>query len=180
MYRRIGASEESMLVAQSNLANTYQALKRHEEAMRLRRDVYSGRLRLNGEEHENTLISALNYSATLGDLQRFEEAKSLLRKVVPVARRVLGGSNENTLRLRWLCGRVLYGDDGATLDDLREAVATLEDTDRVARRVFGGAHPTVSGIEDDLQEARAALAAREGDDVSAVRAGLDAMTVRKK
>jgi tetratricopeptide (TPR) repeat protein len=173
--RRLGVAEEIMLDTQSNLALTYQALNRHEEAMRLRRDVYSGRLRINGEEHENTLISALNYSATLGDLQRFEEAKSLLRKVVPVARRVLGVSNENTLRLRWLCGRVLYGDDGATLDDLREAVATLEDTDRVARRVFGGAHPTVSGIEDDLQEARAALHAREGDDVGAVRAALDAL-----
>ena len=127
----------------------------------MKQDVYSGRLRLYGEEHENTLISALNYSATLGDLQRFEEAKSLLRKVVPVARRVLGGSNENTLRLRWLCGRVLYGDDGATLDDLREALTTLEETDRTARRVLGGAHPTTSAIEGSMQAARAALCARE-------------------
>ena len=32
-------------------------------------------------------------------------------------------------------------DPGATLDDLREAVATLEETAPTARRVFGGAHP---------------------------------------
>ena len=35
-----------------------------------------------------------------------------------------------------------YEDPGATLDDLRDAVTTLEDTARIARRVFGGAHPT--------------------------------------
>ena len=52
-------------------------------------------------------------------------------------------------------------DDGAPLDDLREAVNTLEDTERIARRVLGGTHPITTGIEDDLREARAALRARE-------------------
>ena len=51
---------------------------------------------------------------------------------------------------------------GATLDDLREAVATLEDAARFTRRVLGGAHPLTAGIERALQEARAALRAREG------------------
>ena len=54
-----------------------------------------------------------------------------------------------------------YKDDGATLDDLREAVATLEDAGRIARRVLGGTHPTTGGIEGAQQEARAALRARE-------------------
>ena len=82
MRRRLGAPEEDMLVVQTNLATTYGEVGRREEALQLERDVYSGRLRLNGEEHENTLLSALNYSATLGDLDRFEEAKSLLRKTI--------------------------------------------------------------------------------------------------
>ena len=34
---------------------------------------------------------------------------------------------------------------------------TLEDTERIARRVLGGAHPITESIEDDLQDARAAL-----------------------
>ena len=71
--------------------------------------------------------------------------------------------------------RTLYLDDGATLDNLREAVTTLEETERTARRVLGGAHPVVASIENSLRNARALLAAREGDDVSAVRATLDAM-----
>ena len=55
----------------------------------------------------------------------------------------------------------LYEDDGATLDDLREAVTTLEETQRTARRVLGGAHPLVVGIEGELRNARAVLRARE-------------------
>ena len=52
----------------------------------------------------------------------------------------------------------------ATLDDLREAATTLEETERIARRVFGDAHPNTAGIEVALGEARAALGARETAD----------------
>ena len=52
-------------------------------------------------------------------------------------------------------------DTGATLDDLREAVTMLEETDRIARRVLGGAHPDAMGIAKGLEDARAALRARE-------------------
>ena len=55
----------------------------------------------------------------------------------------------------------LCRDDGATIDDVREAVTTLEDTERIARRVLGSAHPATKAIEDYLQESRAALRARE-------------------
>ena len=55
-------------------------------------------------------------------------------------------------------------DSGATLDDIRESVVTFEDAERIARRVFGGAHPDVARIEVSLRNARAALAARETPD----------------
>ena len=55
----------------------------------------------------------------------------------------------------------LYNHPDATLDDLREAVATIEETEKFARRVLGGAHPTVSTMETNLRAARAALRARE-------------------
>ena len=90
-----------------------------------------------------------------------DEAKSLLQKTIPVARRVLGEGHELTLTMRWLYAEALYEDPDATLDDLREAVTSLEETTRIARRVLGGAHPTTEGIEEELQDARAALRARE-------------------
>ena len=55
----------------------------------------------------------------------------------------------------------LYQDGAATLDELREAVTTLEDVARIARRVLGSAHPDAVGIEGDLRYARVVLHARE-------------------
>ena len=55
----------------------------------------------------------------------------------------------------------LYDDDGATLDDLREAVTTLEETERAARRVLGGAHPVTEATERALRHSRAVLGARD-------------------
>ena len=46
----------------------------------------------------------------------------------------------------------LYADPAATLDDLREAVTTLEELERTARRVFGSAHPRKTVIDGQLQE----------------------------
>ena len=94
---------------------------------------------------------------------------------MPVARRVLGDSSETTLRLRCTYARVLYRADGPTLDDLHEAVTTLEDLERTARRVLGGAHPLTVDIEGNLRVFRAARRAREGDNVSALRELVAAM-----
>ena len=80
---------------------------------------------------------------------------------MPAARRVLGESHDLTLRLRWSYALTLCRDPSATLADLREAVETLVETERIARRVLGGSHPITKGIEYDLQKARAALRTRE-------------------
>ena len=146
---------------QGNLANTYQKLGRRQDALRLRREVYSGRLQLFGEEHIDTLSGADNYANGLIDLNRFEEARSLLRRTVPVARRVLGESNNITLRMRCLYAASLYQDPAATLDDMRESVTMFEETGRTAQRVMGGANPLTMGMERHLGLARMALHARE-------------------
>ena len=94
-------------------------------------------------------------------LDRFEEARSLLRRTIPVVRRVARDSSEISIKMRALYAQALYLDNSATLDDLRDAVRTLEDPDRIARRVFGGAHPLVGEVEGALQDARETLRARE-------------------
>ena len=77
--------------------------------------------------------------------------------------------------LRWCYARSLSWNDDDTLDDLRESVTALEELERIARRVLGGAHPTTKGIQDALQDARAALRARDGG-VSAIREAVEKMT----
>ena len=161
MERRLGAPEVEMLTTQSNLASTYEKAERVDEALSLRKEVYSKRLKLSGEEDISSIIAANNYGESLVNLGRFEEAKALLRKTVPVARRVLGEDHELTLRMSLIYGWALSRDAGAALDDLREAVTTLEDAGRIARRVFGGAHPLTAQIEKSRQNALAALRARE-------------------
>ena len=159
--RRLGASARRILSVQGNLAISYQALGRLEEALEIKREVYSGILRLNGEENFDTLREANNYAASLLIAKRFGEAKSLMRKSVPVARRVLGESKTLAFRLKWSYAMALYKPTAASLDDLREAVMTLEETERAARRALGGSHPHVADIERTLREARDTLSARE-------------------
>ena len=160
MLRRLGADEYDILAVQNNIAKSYQALGRFKEASSIFRDVYSGELKLYGAEDRQTLISAYNYAIALIELQRFDQAKSLLRKSIRVARRFLGVNTETALKMRWFYAEALYKDPNATLEDLREAVTTLEDTERTARRVLGGSHPGTLGFGVNLQKVRAALRAR--------------------
>ena len=153
--------EHNMLIVQGNIANTYKKLGRLEEAMSLRQEVYSGLVKLHGEEHRDTLREAMNYAGSLAELKRFEEAKAFTRNRIPVVRHVLGDNNDITLKMRRYYAMALYRDAGASLNDLREAVTTLEDTTRITRRVFGGAHPSTVDHEQSLRNARAALRARK-------------------
>ena len=89
---------------------------------------------------------------------------------MPVTQRVLGQNHMLMLRMRLCYAFVLYADAGASLADLREAVQMLEETERTARRVLGGAHPFTAGIANSLQNARAILGAREsGREVKIIR-----------
>ena len=106
-------------------------------------------------------MAASNYAESLRLLKRSEEAKVLLCKIMPVARRVLGESHELMLSMRWNYARALYQNDDATLGDLCEAVTTLEESERTARRVFGRAHPLTVDIASCLLDVYKILRARE-------------------
>ena len=77
--------------------------------------------------------------------------------MMPVAKRVLGESHRITLTMRKFYAVALVIDDSSALDDLREAVTTVEDAERIARRVFGGAHPLTGELERQLQLSRDSL-----------------------
>ena len=168
LHRRLGAPYEDILALQSNMASTCAQLGDLEKALSVRRDVYLGCLRLYGEDDRMAIIAAGNYANGLESLERFEEAKALLRRTIPVTRRVLGDSSRTTLAQRCSYAESLYEDPEATLDDLREAMTTLEEVERIARRVLGGAHPLTVDIEGELQESRAALRAREASESGVV------------
>lgn len=95
-----------------------------------------------------------------------------------MARRVLGEGHRLVLKLQWHYALALRNDTGATLGDLREAVTTLEESERIGRRVFGISHPLVTGLGDILRDSRAAIRAREASvpgDVTSICEAVDAM-----
>ena len=161
LKRRLGADEDDLLIVQGNLAGTYLQVGRKEQASRMLRIVHAGRLELHGEEHRETLRAAVCYASSSISLQRFEEAKLLMRKAIPVAQRVVDESDILMLTMRLNYATALHDSPSSTLDDLREAVATIGEIERTGRRVLGGAHPLVGTIVGGLEHARAALAARE-------------------
>ena len=157
--RRYQTSEVNFLSAQSNIAQTYIKLGKLNDACRLLRCVYSGHLKLQGEEHPKTLLAANNYATSLRDLGRLEDAKSVMRNMTPVAQRVLGGGDEVTLTMRVNYAQMVCNDANSTLKDLNMAVDTLGEIEPTVRRVFGISHPFTAIVEQTLQYSRARLRA---------------------
>ena len=58
----------------------------------------------------------------------------MLRENILVGRRVLGEGDDLTLSMRANYALALHVDDSATIDDLREAVTILEETERTDGR----------------------------------------------
>ena len=52
----------------------------------------------------------------------------------------------------------LYRNDGASLEDVTAAIATLEDLDRRQTRIYGAAHPQTGATRRHLAAAREKLA----------------------
>ncbi len=75
-----------------------------------------------------------------------------------MARRVLTDSHEITLKMRWTLAMALHDDPSSTLDDVREAVETLESVIRFWKRVFGNLHPETQKVQNALDIARMKLA----------------------
>ena len=86
----------------------------------------------------------------------------MLHRIIPVARRVLGENHSLALTIRWNYADTLLYNAEATLNDLDEAVTTLEELEPTARRVLGSAHPLTAGIERSLKLAREVLHSSEG------------------
>ena len=60
--------------------------------------------------------------------------------------------------MRLIDAETLCNDPGATLDDLREAVTKLEETEPIARRVLGSGHPIAKDASESLERACEQLA----------------------
>ena len=157
--RRVGVTEESILVSQGNLAVTYAELGRSDEALSTYREAYAGCKSVFGNCDERTLAAANNLVFQLQKQSKFAEAVSILRKPLSDARRAFGDDHEQTLALGSLLADSLAGPGTSpTVDDLREAIAIREDVCKRSRRLLGGSHPHTEKRQRALDSARSHLA----------------------
>ena len=116
MLRRLGGSDYSILVAQGNLANTYENLGQRERALALRREVYTKR-RVLQPEHRDTLLDTINLASSLIDDGHFAEARKLINETLPIARRVCGDAHDLTLGHRYMLPRSIVLNPDATQEN---------------------------------------------------------------
>ena len=63
--------------------------------------------------------------------------------------------------MRWLYANAIILDENSSVEDLRDAVATLVSVEKGLARVMGAHHPEMRNLEAMLKEAREKLVARE-------------------
>jgi len=114
-------AEDCILGAQNGLANCFDCLERHDEALVLRREIYTRRVATLGVSHYDydTITSGRNLSLSLVKLKRWDEAKSFARKLLPVAQQSLGADDDASLALNMLLAGALWGNPECTRGDLR-------------------------------------------------------------
>ena len=157
LKRRHGAPEEAILITQNNLAMTYGQLGRLDEALSMRRDVYSGHLRHRdlGPLHQSTLGAAVNLSTSLVDAGNYAEARAFTRDQMELARRAFGADHPITLDFQWGYSRAFTLDKDVSAEQLAEVAITLEEPLKIAQRVFGREHPRTRSICNELATALA-------------------------
>ena len=156
LERRRGAPEEAVLATQNNLATTYYELGRLEQALSLRRDIYSGHLRGRdlGPLHHNTLGAALNLSTSLVDAGNYAEARAFMRDQMELARRAFGADHPVTLDFQWGYSRAFTLDKDVSAEQLAEVATTLEKTLEISQRVCGREHPRTCSVRGELTIAK--------------------------
>ena len=148
-----------ILNSRANIAVSLCCLGRHEEALALRREIYARIMALGPTK--DTLLYASNLSESLVTSSLWAEAKQFINDQMPLFEEVHGPNHELTLKMRWRLALALCDDTDATLGDLTEATAILEDVFRRLRRLLGDAHPLTAKALRVLEITRADLAKRQ-------------------
>jgi len=86
--------EQRILIVQGNIASTLFDLGRYEEALVLKREIYSRLVATLGVSHQRTLLNGNNLANSLLSLELWVDGIALLRDLLPAARQLLG-SNSN-------------------------------------------------------------------------------------
>ena len=162
--------ELAVIDCETNMGSCLHELGRSDEALALRKKVYSRTVTLLGTKHPNTLMDANNLAGSLiASKDHIAEGVRFCREQVPLAESVLGPADETTLMLRWKLGRAIVLNNGAVTgadydvlladyEVILEAETILKDTVARARQVLGERYPLTMRIDAELGRVRYVLA----------------------
>ena len=149
--------ENAVLAAKANLASCLANVGRHEEALRLRRDVYARSSILHGSASDDALLDAANLASSLIVSQAFDEVIPFLRERILVANQAFGPDHVRALDLAAFLSEALRLNPDATRADLSESESILVNVLQRQRRVLGPAHPNTKNSEQALSFIRESL-----------------------
>jgi tetratricopeptide (TPR) repeat protein len=93
----LGPDDRDTLNSMSNLANSYAAVGRHEEALELRQEALDRRKATLGPDHRDTLTSMNNLTDSYSALGRDTEALRLREETLPRMKAQLGPDHPHTM-----------------------------------------------------------------------------------
>ena len=157
---RLGVPESDILITRGNLAISLYNLGQLDEALSMQREVYAGRQSMSDgfRRTGNQDIAVCNLAEYLVAAREFEEAQSLAREELPAIIDRHGPDGSLTLEVRAWYARALFRADGASEDDVAEALTILEDVLRRSKRVLGDSHPDTERARKFLEEVGSARA----------------------
>ena len=153
---RLGVPESDILITRGNLAISLYNLGQLDEALSMQREVYAGRQNLfwNGQKD----IAVCNLTEYLVAAREFEEAQSLAREELTAIIDRHGPDDPLTLEVQTWYALAFFRADGASEDDVAEALTILEDVLRRSKRVLGDSHPDTERARKFLEDVRSARA----------------------
>jgi serine/threonine protein kinase/tetratricopeptide (TPR) repeat protein len=95
---KLGPEQDNTLARMNNLANSYDALGRHDDALKLREEVLAIRKANLGPEHPKTLSSMYNLGLSYERFGRSLEALKLKEETLALQKATLGPAHPETLR----------------------------------------------------------------------------------
>jgi tetratricopeptide (TPR) repeat protein len=120
----------------NNLANTYVALRRHDDALALREETLAACRRVMGPDHPDTLMGMHNLANSLAALRRHDDALKLREETVAAYQRVLSHDHPDTLK-----SMNNLANSYQALGRHDDAHRLREETQAAFKRVLGPHHP---------------------------------------
>ena len=134
--RSLGYHHSDTLAAMSNLAATYSALGRHQDALLVKEEVLRANRKILGEGHLATLTSMNNLASTYLALGRHQDALYMQEGVLAARREILGQHHPDSLAAMTNLASIYWA-----LGRLDDALLVQEEVVAPSRKILGERHP---------------------------------------